>query len=239
MAISVADSRAEIAQNPDLAKYHLTIKQSLNDEAFKAMAVHNNLRLEEGAIPKALDAANTIAGIAIPIPVVSQLTQLALSGAHLVSSQIEKNSNSVKAEKFLAINPEHDPLEWKNFVDELATELTIKNKDKIENCPAKSRGDNLVSNLQDFFQARPHQSEQDERSLAIKALAVRDSTKIIETVLNEKNLVGNVGIEDDKTRENLVNHLVESVNNRPSPSTKSLKTIPLAVTLSRGTSLGA
>lgn len=230
MAISAIDSRTEIAQNPDLAKYHLTVKQSLNDEAFKAMAVHSGLKLEEGALPKALDAANTIAGIAIPIPVVSQLTQLALSGAHFAASQIEKNNNSTKAEKFLAINPEHDPVEWKKFVDELATELTIKNKDKIEHCPNISRGDNLVANLQAFFQARPHKSEQDERDLAIKALALRDSSKIIETVVNEKDLVGNVGIEDDKTRENLVNHLVESVANRPSPTTKSLKTIPLAET---------
>lgn len=233
-AISAIDARTEIAQNPDLAKYHLTIKQSLNDEAFKAMAVHNGLRMEEGTLPKALDAANTIAGITIPIPVVSQLTQLALSSAHLVTSQIEKNNNSTKAEKLLAINPEHDPVAWKNFVDELATELTLKNKDKIEHCQSRSRGDNLVSDLQDFFHARPHRSEQDERGLAIKALALRDSTKIIETVVNEKVLVGNAGIEDDTTRENLVSHLVESVANRPSPTTKSLKTIPLAETKFKG-----
>lgn len=239
MAISVIDSRTEIAQNSDLAKYHLTIKQSLNDEAFKSMAVHNGLKMAEGTLPKALDAANTIAGITIPIPIVSQLTQLALSGAHLVASQIEKNNNSIKAAKFLAINPEHDPVEWKNFVDKLATELTLKNKDKIEHCPNTSRGDNLVSKIQYFFHTRPHKSEQDERALAIKALALRDSSKIIETVVNEKGLIGNAGIEDEQTRENLVNHLVESVMNHPSTTTKSLETIPLSETVFRSSHLGA
>lgn len=236
MAISVVDSRQEIAQNRDLAKYHLTIKQSLNDEAFRSMAIHTGLQMEEGMLPQALDTANTIAGIAIPIPVVSQLTQLALSGAHAIAAQVEKNNNSKKAEKFLAINPEHDPNKMGKFVDELATELTLKNKDKIEHCPSTSKGDNLISKLQDFFHTRPHKSEQDERDLAIKALALRDSSQVIETVINEKGLVGDVG--DDKTRENLVNHLVESVVNRPSPTTKSLQTIPL-VTVFKSNHLAA
>ena len=74
--------------------------------------------------------------------------------------------------------------------------------------------------------------------MAIKALALRDSSKIIETVVNEKGLIGNAGIEDEQTRENLVNHLVESVMNHPSTTTKSLETIPLSETVFRSSHLG-
>ncbi|MES2960999.1 MAG: hypothetical protein V4694_01290 [Pseudomonadota bacterium] len=199
-------TREEIAANKKLARYHLTITQSLNDEQFRAMGVHTGFKQEESAFTQALEVGGKVSGL-IPVPVASQIAELAFMSAHFASGKVEDHINQVKSDKILAINPTHDPVEWKKFTEELAIKLTSEKQDEIKACEAPAKGDHFAQRIKNILY--PNRTPKDS-SLAVKSLAVRDCSKMIQTILNKELDENAPGIENENSRKSLVSELVSS-----------------------------
>jgi len=211
-------TREEIAANKKLAKYHLTITQTLNDEQFRAMGVHTGLKQNESIFTQALEVGGKVSGL-IPVPVASQMAELAFMSAHFVSRKSEDNLNQVKSDKILAINPTHDPIEWKRFTEELAIKLTSEKQDEIKACETPAQGDHFATRIKNIIY--PNKTPKDS-SLAVKSLAIRDCSKMIQTILNQELAEDAPGIENENTRKSLISDLVLSAKG-PSKNIESAK----------------
>ena len=211
-------ARDEIAADEKLAKYHLTIIQTLNDEQFRAMGLHTGLKQKESVFTKAFEIGAKVAGL-IPVPVASQIAELAFKSAHFVSGKAEDHLNRVKADKILAINPTHDPIEWKRFTEELAIKLTSEKQGEIKACETPAQGDHFAAKITDILY--PNETPEDS-SLAVKSLAVRDCSKMIETILKKDSSKDKVGIENEDFRKLLISDLVSSTK-EPSKNIESVK----------------
>jgi hypothetical protein len=211
-------TREEIAADEKLTKYHLTIIQTLNDEEFRAMGVHTGLKQKESIFTQALEVGTKISGL-IPVPVASQIAQLAFMSAHFASDKFEDHINSVKSDKILAINPTHDPIEWKRFAEELAIKLTSEKQGEIKACETPTQGDHFAAKIKDILYSNKTPKDS---SLAVKSLAVQDCSKMIQTILDKELAKDASGIENENTRKSLISDLVSSAKG-PSKNIGSAK----------------
>ena len=217
-------SRQEIAADEKLTKYHLTIIQTLNDEQFRAMGVHTGLKQKESTFTKSLEVGAKLSGL-IPVPVASQIAELTFMSAHFLSGEAENHFNRAKSDKILAINPTHDPIEWKKFTEELAIKLTSEKQGEIKACETPAQGDHFAAKINDILY--PSKTSKDS-SLAVKSLAVQDCSKMIQTILDKELVKDALGIEDDNTRKSLISDLVSSAK-EPSKNIVSAKVRAISI----------
>ena len=177
-ALARQGARGIIAASRPLTEYHFAMQSALNQLAHSALTIKGGVAsLDEGSVAGGFDCAATVAGI---VPVVGQFIDLFLSGASGIAGARHTAALKEKFEIFQSnILPTLNTRKWNDFVEDLATVMTIAKQEEILEASTQTEEsrDGVLSKLVSLFKSSdsPRPAYRHE---AVAALALKDSAEL-------------------------------------------------------------